>query len=203
MKVTVKKYNVDWLDIKNACRQTISMGDSKIDPNDEWKRKLLITRHSPLRLGTILIQIEDIPFYVMGHLVRHNIGCTPFVSTSREDRTGISREDRKQTDLVSMQIVCNIESLMNISEKRLCTCADKETIKVWKEVLKAIKEYDENIYWSCVPSCVRAGGCIEEFSECNFYNNLMKDATKEEQMILVKRYDKYNKHRIRNIKGDK
>lgn len=197
MKVTVEKFSVDWLEIKNACRQTISMGNSKIEPNDEWKEKLLIARHSPLRIGEILVKIEDVPFYVMGHLVRHNIGCTPFVATSREDRTDIPRNERKQTDLVSMKMVFNIESLMNISEKRLCTCADKETIKVWKAVLEAIKEYDESIYKTCVPSCVAHGGCIEAFGECDYYENLMKDTTKEEQMNIPKRYEVYNKTRIR------
>ena len=49
MKTTIKNFNVNWLDIKNACRQTVSMGDSKLEPTSEWKRKLLICRHSPLR----------------------------------------------------------------------------------------------------------------------------------------------------------
>lgn len=193
VKVTVKRFDVDWLEIKNLCRQTVSMGDSSKEPTDEWIEKLLICRHSPLRDGTMLIKIEDIPFHIMGHIVRHNVGFTPFVSTSREDRTGVPRAERKQTDLVSMQFVANIESLMNVSEKRLCNCADIETIKVWKAVLEAIKEYDKNIYNYCVPSCVAHGSCTEPFNtECHFYENLMKDATKEEIMDIKKRYRKYN-----------
>lgn len=66
MKITIKKFNVNWLDIKNACRQTVSMGDSKLEPTSEWKRKLLICRHSPLRIGSVLWKSEDIPFYVIG-----------------------------------------------------------------------------------------------------------------------------------------
>ena len=195
MKVKVISANINWLDIKNACRQTISLKSSEKEPSDEWKRKLLIARHSPLRLGQVLVQVDDIPFYVMGHLVRHHIGCTPFVSTSREDRTGVPRNERKQTDLVSMQFFLNIESILNISEKRLCTCADIETIKVWKEILLAIKEYDENIYWASVPSCVAHGGCIEQFGNCTYYEKLMQNSTKEEQTNLIKRYNLYNKKR--------
>lgn len=199
MKTIIKDFNVNWLAIKNACRQTVSMGDSKIEPTSEWKRKLLICRHSPLRIGTVLWKSEDVPFYVMGHMVRHNVGCTPFVSTSREDRTGKPRDERKQTDLVDMKMVANIESILNISERRLCTCADKNTIKYWNTVLEAIREYDEDIYWACVPQCVRCGSCVEPFSECTFYDNFSKDLTVEQQTNIMKRYDAYNKKRVKKI----
>ena len=197
MKTTIKNFNVNWLDIKNACRQTVSMGDSRLEPTSEWKRKLLICRHSPIRIGSVLWKSEDVPFYVMGHIVRHNVGCTPFVSTSREDRTGIPRNERKQTDFVDMQMIANIEALINISERRLCTCADPITRKYWEAVLEAVKEYDEDIYFACVPQCVRCGGCVEPFSECNFYDNFSKNLTSEQQTDIMARYDAYNEYRGR------
>lgn len=197
MRTTIKNFNVNWLDIKNACRQTVSMGDSKLEPTSEWKRKLLICRHSPLRIGSVLWKSEDVPFYVMGHIVRHNVGCTPFVSTSREDRTGIPRNERKQTDFVNMQMTANIEALINISERRLCTCADPTTRKYWEAVLEAVKEYDEDIFWACVPQCVRCGSCVEPFSECNFYDNFSKNLTSEQQTDIMARYDAYNEYRGR------
>ena len=195
MQVTITNFNVDWTLIKNLCRQTVNMGDSKKEPTSEWKRKLLICRHSPLRAGTITVKLEDIPYYVSTHLVRHNVGVTPYVGTSREDRTGIPREERKQTDLVSMQMNMNIEALMNISERRLCNCADKNTIKVWKAVIEAVREYDEDIAWACVPQCVRCGACIEPFSNCDYYYNLTKYETIEKQVDIMKRYDFYNSKR--------
>ena len=195
MKTTIKNFNVNWLDIKNACRQTVSMGDSRLEPTSEWKRKLLICRHSPLRIGSVLWKSEDVPFYVMGHIVRHNVGCTPFVSTSREDRTGIPRNERKQTDFVNMQMTANIEALINISERRLCTCADPTTRKYWEAVLEAIREYDEDIFWACVPQCIRCGACVEPFSNCRFYENFSKNLTPEQQTDIMARYDAYNEYR--------
>ena len=195
MKTTIKKFNVNWLDIKNACRQTVSMGDSKLEPTSEWKRKLLICRHSPLRIGSVLWKSEDVPFYVMGHIVRHNVGCTPFVSTSREDRTGIPRNERKQTDFVNMQMTANIEALINISERRLCTCADPITRKYWEAVLEATREYDEDVFWACVPQCIRCGACVEPFSNCKFYENFSKNLTPEQQTDIMARYDAYNEYR--------
>lgn len=205
MKTTIKNFNVNWLDIKNACRQTVSMGDSKLEPTSEWKRKLLICRHSPLRIGSVLWKSEDVPFYVMGHIVRHNVGCTPFVSTSREDRTGIPRNERKQTDFVDMQMTANIEALINISERRLCTCADPITRKYWEAVLEAVKEYDEDIFWVCVPQCVRCGSCVEPFSECTFYDNFSKNLTPEQQTDIMARYDAYNEYRgkVLSLKKEK
>ena len=206
MKTIIKNFNVNWLDIKNACRQTVSMGDSKLEPASEWKRKLLICRHSPIRIGSVLWKSEDVPFYVMGHIVRHNVGCTPFVSTSREDRTGIPRNERKQTDFVDMQMIANIEALINISERRLCTCADPTTRKYWEAVLEAIKEYDEDIFWACVPQCIRCGACVEPFSDCRFYENFSKNLTPEQQTDIMARYDAYNAYRDRVLslkKGNK
>lgn len=199
LKITIKDFNVDWKKIKNECRQTINMVDSNIEPNENWKKKLLICRHSPLRIGTILIHIEDVPYYVMGHLVRHNVGVVPFVGTSREDRTNIKREERKQTDLVSMDLFINIESLMNISERRLCNCADVETLKTWKAVIEEIAKYDELLKWASVPQCIRCGGCVEPFSECKFFENFAKNLTKEELINVKTRYDKYNEFREKGL----
>lgn len=192
MKTTIKNLNINWLEIKNACRQTISMGDSKIEPNQEWKRKLLIARHSPLRLGTILLKLEDIPFYVMGHLVRHNVGVTPFVATSREDRTNKPRNERKQTDLVDMQLNANIEAMINISEKRLCTQADKTTRELWQQVKEEVEKYDEDVAWAMAPSGIYHCGCTEPFGDCRMCNKIIEEMPVEDRMDVSKRLDYYN-----------
>ena len=61
-------------------------------------------------------------------------------------------------------------------------------------MLEELKQYDEDVYWACVPQCIRCGGCIE-FKSCGFYDSVMKDATEEEQKVLTLRYDKYNQFR--------
>lgn len=193
-KPKVVNFNVDWFAIKDACMQTIGK-EAVAEPSSEWKRKLLICRHSPIRRSLISVKWEEIPSYVSTHFCRHSVGVTPYVSTSREDRTGVPREERKQTDMVSMQLDLNIQSLFNIMEKRLCKCSDINTIKYAKGLAEAIKEYDEDIFWACLPQCVRCGGCVEPFSNCNFYSNLMKDHTLEEQQNVMKRYDIYNEYR--------
>lgn len=194
--VTITDFNINWNKIKSACMTTISKQAGPKEPSKEWKRKLLICRHSPIRRGTISWKWEEIPYAISTHFVRHHEGVEKWVGTSRADRTEIKdRSQRSQMDTVPMEMEANIEAILNISERRLCTCADKDTLKYWKQVLLAIKEYDEDIYWASVPQCVRHGGCCEPFSNCTFYENLMKDATLEEQTNLIKRYDYYNKKR--------
>jgi hypothetical protein len=199
MKVNVKKVDFNWLDIKNLCRTTIALKDSQKEPTEKWIRDLLISQHSPIRDGEVLFEIEDIPYCISTHLARHHEGCEKFIQTSRSDRTGVDRSERKQTDPVNMKMKCNIEALINISAKRLCLQADKDTIKAWKMVLEAIKEYDKNVYWACVPQCIRHGGCTEMFGDCKFFENFAKDLTKEQLIDLRQRYDAYNEFRERKV----
>lgn len=195
MQVKIIKWDVNWLEIKNLCRKTISMKDSKVEPTQKWKRELLLAEHSPLRHSIITVDIEDVPFYVMGHFVRHHVGVTPYVSTSRSDRTGVDRNERRQTDPVCMRLDLNVQSLINISRKRLCNQADPETIKVWNAVLDAVREYDEDVYWACVPEGVRSCGCTEAFGDCKQCVNMMKDMDKMDLFDVNARYDHYNKKR--------
>ena len=196
MKTEITDFNVDWKKIKSACMTTISKQAGDKEPSQEWKRKLLICQHSPIRRGEISWKWEEIPYAISTHFARHHEGCEKFIGTSRADRTEIKdRSQRTQMDCVPMEMDANIQALLNISERRLCTCADPLTTKYWNEVLDVIKGYDEDIYWACVPQCVRCGGCIELFSDCNFYNKLMEGHTPEEQMDIMKRYDIYNEYR--------
>lgn len=195
VKARITEFNVNWNRIKSACMTTVSKQAGDKEPSREWKRKLLICQHSPIRRGTISWKWDSIPYAISTHFARHHEGCEKFVGTSREDRTGVKREQRSQMDCVPMEMDANIQALINISEKRLCLCADPTTRKYWQAVLDEIKKYDEDIHWACVPQCVRCGGCVEPFANCHYYETVMKGATEEEQRDVMKRYDYYNKKR--------
>lgn len=190
-KTIITNFNVNWKNIKSACMTTVSKQAGDGEPSSEWKRKLLIAEHSPIRRSVISWKWESIPYAISTHFARHHEGCEKFIGTSREDRTGIKRDERSQMDCVPMEMDANIQALINISLRRLCTCADPITREYWKSLLKEIKKYDEDIYWACVPQCVRHGSCIE-FKNCGFYDKIMENATIEEQKILKLRYNKYH-----------
>lgn len=203
--VRITYFNVDWFKIKEACMTTISKEAKKMPPK-EWRRKILICEHSPIRRGIISWKWDNIPYAISTHFARHHEGCEKFVGTERTDRTGVDREERSQMNPVPMEMDANIQALINISAKRLCMCADPTTRKYWQEVLEAIKEYDEDIYWACVPQCVRCGACVEPFSKCSFYDKFSEDLTQEEQTNIMARYDAYNTRRQKVLslkKGNK
>lgn len=195
-KTEILEYNVNWNSIKRACMRTIGKDAGDKEPPETWKKKILICRHSPIRKGWITWKWSDIPYAISTHFARHHEGTEKYISTSRADRTEIKdRSQRSQMDSVSMEMDANIEALLNISERRLCTCADPTTRDYWEDLLKVLQTYDENIYWACVPQCVRCGGCVEPFSKCGLYDSIFKNCTPEEQQDIMKRYDKYNEHR--------
>ena len=197
--VRITDYNINWKKIKQACMTTISKEAGPKEPSSEWKRKLLLAEHSPIRRGTISWKWDQIPYAISTHFVRHHEGVEKWVGTSRADRTDIKdRSQRTQMDYVPMEMEANIQALINISRKRLCSCADPTTRAYWKAVLEAIKEYDEDIYWACVPECIRCGGC-PEYQTCGYYDIFSKNLTPEEQINIHKRYDKYNEERVKKL----
>lgn len=192
MEVKIIKCDINWKEIKNLCRTTMGKGDTDSEPSDKWKLDLLISEHSPIRHSQITVEITDIEYWVVNHFTRHSVGVTPYVQTSRSDRTGVPRSERRQTDLINMKLDLNIQSLINISKKRLCHQASDETRLVWERVIEELYKVEPLVAYVCVPECFRSGGC-PEMKPCGLYDGLTKDATLGEQKKLVKRYKYYNR----------
>lgn len=182
----------DWMRIKSACMTTVSKQAGDKEPSQLWKKKLLICRHSPIRRGTVSWKWDNIPYAISTHFVRHHEGCEKFVGTEREDRTNVDREERSQMNYVPMEMDANIQALMNLAEKRLCMCADPTTRAYMEALVEAIREVEPDVAWSLVPQCVRCGGCVEPFSDCKYYETIMKGIPLEDQLDVMKRYDIYN-----------
>lgn len=67
MKTIITNFNVNWIAIKDACMTTVSKQSLGKEPSQEWKRKLLICRHSPIRRGIISWKWENIPYAISTH----------------------------------------------------------------------------------------------------------------------------------------
>lgn len=195
MKTKITYNNINWNRIKSACMTTINKEAGEKEPSREWKKKILLCQHSPLRRGEISWKWEEIPYAISTHFARHHVGCEKFIGTEREDRTGVPREQRSQMYKVPMEMDANIQALINISEKRLCMCADKTAREYWNDLLNELKEVDYEVYWACVPQCIRCGGCPEKFGNCKFFENFAKGLTKEQLIDMKKRYDAFNEYR--------
>lgn len=176
MKVTVTHLMGNNREIADYARTTIGLDGGDKEVSDEYMRKLYLCEHSPIRNQVYKIRFEGIPYSTGMHFARHKIGVEHFFSTQRGDRTGIDRSKRKQTDPVLYEMVVNSQAIVNISRKRLCNCADKETIRTWKMALEELKKINHKLVKTCVPECVYRGWCYEHKS-CNYHltEKFMKD----------------------------
>ena len=54
-KTQILEFNVNWNSIKRACMRTIGKEAGNKEPSHEWKRKLLVCQHSPIRKGIVTL----------------------------------------------------------------------------------------------------------------------------------------------------
>ena len=166
MKAELINYVDHWQDVKDAAMNTIGKESGKY-PSSEWKKKILLAEHSPIRLLVFTIRITDLPYWVSVHLTRHKIGVEHFVSTQRTDRTGVDRDGLRQDALVTHTMVINAQALINISRKRLCGQAAKETRDAWSMVIAEVGKCEPVLGSVCVPECCYRGFC-PELSCCGY-----------------------------------
>lgn len=158
--------NDNWLQVKKLAFRTIGK-DTETYPTSEWKSKILRCQHSPIRSLVLTIEFKDIPYWVVGHFVRHKIGCEHYVKTQRSDRTGVNRDDIPQGALVDYTLVANSEALINISRKRLCAQAAVETREAWIVAVNQITLVEPELGRLLKPECVFRGFC-PEFKPCGY-----------------------------------
>lgn len=173
-----------WKRVLNAARRTIGKKPLDKEPSNSWKAKILLAEHSPIRLLEFDWTWSFIQQWVTTHLVRHHEGCEKFVHSQRVDRNpalaGLSRDDLPQGLLNDMDMTANAQALINISRKRLCSCASKETRDAWKQVIEEIRKIDPVLADKCVPECLYRGFCPEFMNPCGYAE------TKKYQMDLEK-----------------
>lgn len=166
-----------WKRALNAARRTIGKEPIDKEPSDSWKAKMLLAEHSPIRLVEYEWTWKDIKQWVTAHLVRHHVGCEKMVHSQREDRRNLteefsinSRDELPQGTLNDMDMSANAQALINISRKRLCNCASKETREAWLQVKEAIKSIDPIMAEKMVPECLYRGFCPEFMNSCGYVN---------------------------------
>jgi hypothetical protein len=164
-----------WKRVLNAARRTIGKNALDKEPSDSWKAKILLAEHSPIRLLEFDWTWGSIKQWVTAHIVRHHNGCEKFVHSQRGDRRAIleeygvdTRDDLPQGALNDMDMSANAQALINISRRRLCNCASKETREAWIQVKNAIAEIDPIMASKMVPECLYRGFCPEFMDPCGY-----------------------------------
>ncbi len=157
-----------WREVADSANTTVNKEAGIKEPSSQWKRRMLLCEHSPIRQLLIKFKWYEIKYWVSVHLVRHKIGIEHWVRTQRSDRTGVDRENLSQSSLVEHEILVNAQAMINISRKRLCNQAAKETREAWLAVLDSIKDKEPEIYKVCVPDCIYRGWCYE-YKSCGYH----------------------------------
>lgn len=79
----------------------------------------------------------------------------------------------------------NAESIINMSNKRLCNKASKETREIWIKVLAKLVEVDLDLYLFCQRPCVACGLCREP-KPCGY---LKTENYKKERVNYLKLFE--------------
>lgn len=163
-----------WRDVADAARTTIGMDPGTGDPSDEWKRSIILSEHSPIRIMTFHWKWTDLPSWVSTHFVRHHVGITHYVKTQRSDRTGIERDDLPQSAPVTHECYANVQALINIARVRLCGKASKETMMAFIAVVNHIRKIDPIVAEAMKPNCEYRNMC-SEFESCGWWERVKND----------------------------
>ena len=167
MKLEEKRYIDYWQDVKDATMNTINKNTGKY-PESDWKRKLLMSEHSPIRKIKMAWRWLGIKSWVSFHIVRHWLGIEHFVGTRRTDRTGIDRNALRQDELVNHECEANAQALINISRRRLCFCASPETREAWQQVKDYVATKEPELAQCMVKECVYRNGLCPEMFSCGY-----------------------------------
>lgn len=191
LNVTITQ-ETGWVRALNAARRTVGKKAMPLnyEPSKNWKKMAIMAEHSPIKLVEYCISFANLRQWVGVHLLRHD-HVIPQIHTQRGDRRDILAEypyiqealNSLQEDSTSVNprdfvrqgepndqdFYVNAQTLINISRKRLCRAASKETREAWELVVKVLKEnVDPVISKFMVPNCIYRGFC-PECTSCGYW----------------------------------
>ena len=158
-----------WKRAMNAARRTVGKEPLDKDPSENFKLMSLFAEHSHIKLVEYLISFKALRQWVGVHILRHPF-VLPFIHSQRPERRelDVPRDELPQGSLNDQDFVMNAQTLINVSRKRLCACASKETREAWKAVKEEIAKTEPNMAAVMVPNCIYRGFCPERES-CGFW----------------------------------
>lgn len=172
MKTIFNWISDDWKRVKNHCRTTDNKDFTYKNATDTFKRKLLISEHSPIRLLEFDWSWKGIAYWLSTEWSRHKF--EKFISSQRDDRLKdeTPRAEKPQGALVNFDGYANMQNLIDAWRKRLCYQATYEARNLaydFKARLEITNPIETNVL---VPNCVYRGGC-SEFTPCGLWDRFI------------------------------
>ena len=192
MNTEILKIKGDWQEVVDDCRSTVGKPPLGREPSTEFRRKILIAEHSPIRSISVKWRWPGIKSWVATHWVRHKWEC--FVRSQRSDRTGVDRDKLPQDAPVDFTGEANAQALIDTMRKRLCYQASPET-RAYAEDLKAkLRDVQPELSDVLVPNCVYRCGC-PEMQSCGLWDSMVKQTEGAVSSHRIhERYEAYNRY---------
>lgn len=194
MKTEITKIKGDWIEVASDCRSTVGKPPLDHEPSTEFKRKILIAEHSPIRDISVKWTWHGIKSWVATHWSRHKF--EKYIKSQRSDRTGIPRDKLPQDAPVDFTGDANVQALIDTMRKRLCRQSSTETRQYAEDFKAALHEVEPEIADVLVPQCVYRAGCAEMKpcgdGKCFFDVLIDQTAGAVATTHIQERYDAYN-----------
>ena len=194
----ITKFNYiddDWKRVKNHCRTTDNKDFTENEASETFKKKLLMSEHSPIRLLEFDWSWKGIAYWVSTEWSRHKF--EKFISSQRDDRLidDTPRGKKPQEAPVNFDGYANMQNLIDAWRKRLCHMATKEARELAEDFKATLHEDHPLEADVLVPNCIYRGGC-PEFKPCGYFEGFRRwcrDNHPEADISdLQVRYDLYN-----------
>ena len=78
-----------WREVANSANSTIGRDAGDKEPSSDWRRRMLLAEHSPIRQIWIKAKWYDLKYWVSVHLVRLWLGIVHWVRSQRPYRIQI------------------------------------------------------------------------------------------------------------------
>lgn len=191
MKTKILKIKGDWQEVVDDCRATVKKSPLGKEPSENFKRRILLAEHDPIRDIEIKFRWADIKYWIAMHWKTHTWRSR--VDSQRNDRQDrYDREEAPQSAKVDFIGDANAQHLIDTMRKRLCFQASKETREYAEDLKRVLREVEPEISDVLVPNCVYRCGC-PEMQTCGVWEAWMrKTGGRIGTSYIQDRYDVYN-----------
>ena len=182
----------DWVIVKNHCRRTMNKEFTDKVPTDDFKKKLLISEHSPIRILEFDWSWKNIPYWVSTEWSRHKF--EKYISSQRNDRQeNYDRNSARQDAPVNFDGFANMQNLIDAFRKRLCHQATDEARELAENFKKELSKTHKLEADVLVPNCVYRAGCPEPKC-CGYWQKFLRWCNENSKDIhtIQDRYNSYN-----------